>query len=151
MSTVSATALTGIPEIAAGADLGAILAAALAPLGVTVEPRRSAALDREALVLHVLHESCDAGSVGFWTEADHLRLDSNDSCEALSHSPLVDAVLGHDLIGDAEAAFDAVAIACRDHAPVAFSYRGRPVGPGRCERPLGDHPLAWTVTRTPAP
>ncbi len=32
MSTVSATALTGIPEIEAGSDLGAILAEALAPL-----------------------------------------------------------------------------------------------------------------------
>jgi hypothetical protein len=127
------------------------LARAMAPYGVTVEPARSAELDRGALIFHVLRQSCATGSVGFWTEPDHLKLDSAGACGTITGSPLVDSVLGHSLMTDAPGAFDAVAAACLAKAPVVFSYQGKPVGTAKCAKPLGDHPVAWKVVRTTAP
>jgi hypothetical protein len=134
-----------------GPDRWAELARAMAPMGAVVEAQGSPELDRVTLIFHVLGQSCRTGTIGFWTEPDHLKLDSEGQCGAISGSPQVDAVLGHNLLTDAGGAFDAVAAACLAKAPVVFTLKGKPVGTAVCETPLGEHPKAWTVTRTTAP
>jgi len=144
-------ALTRLVLDPGGATRWADLAQAMAPLGAVMEARDSPEQERVALIFHVLGQSCASGSIGFWTEPDHLKLDSEGACGAISGSPQVDSVLGHNLLSDTGGAFDAVAAACLAKAPVTFTLNGKPAGTAVCEKPLGERPKAWTVVKTSAP
>lgn len=123
------------------------LVAAMIRLGARLEPGRSNAADRKALLITLLEPTCK-GSFGFTGgDGPYLRLDTGDRCEGAKGDPKIDAVAGRDIVGDASRAFDAVAALCASGSgDVPLSYQGKVVATLPC-RKLPSPPQAWTVSK----
>lgn len=131
-----------------GDDLWPRFAAGMAPLGGVATPARSAVLDRQSLMFHLLNEACGGkGPYGFYGEEDRIKFDAGPHCGAAATTPSADAVEGKDLMKDASAAFDAVQTACAARRSVTFTLKGKPTATLACTKPLKAAPMAWSVTR----
>lgn len=129
------------------ADRWSRLTTALIQLGATVTPTRSADADRAALMFGLLGPLCRDNYGFFGGDGDFIKLDTGDRCGVANGDPKVDRVAGHDIVKDASAAFDTVAVLCASGgASVPLAYQGKAVVDLPC-RKLPPAPKAWTVTK----
>lgn len=89
------------------------LLAELGGYGVKVSTTPTDADYAAALLQHLVKVACGDGPLGFWRQADHVRLDTGEHCGPLAGQPRVTKVQGYDVLRAPKRAYDAVARACR--------------------------------------
>lgn len=146
-------AVTG-PTVAAmlddeGPERWSRLAAALARHGATITDAVDDRGWRAATLQHLLAQHCQ-GPHGFFTHADHVRLDSPvDHCGALGGDPEIVRVAGASIMTAPRKAFDAVRKSCDAKEDVVLKTRGGKTLRVACTQAV-ELPLRWTVVDAPA-
>lgn len=121
----------------------------LEALGVQIDDTPSHDSYRSAMVLHLLEFNCAANTPhGFWPQPDGVKLDAPESCGSLAGNPEVVAVESHDLVADADRAFDAVREACDRGQGVRLQLRSGEEIVARCESPPST-PVGLAITAAP--
>ena len=120
------------------------LVATLNGLGARIIPARGDPDYRVAILKHLLSSVCRE-RMGFYTQAKNVKLDTGDRCGPLNGDPVVDAIAGHALFGDAAGAFDAVAGLCASGKPVVLQEGGRAVATLACTKPIEPPAERWSV------
>jgi len=120
------------------------------PLGIELQagPPTDATL-RAAMIFHILDLHC-TGTRGMWHEDKYLKLDTGDRCGPLSGDPEVDALNGHNLYTDLQAAHAATTAACAQNADITLTRTGKPhkvTAP--CTKPLPPLPPNFRILATP--
>jgi M61 glycyl aminopeptidase len=95
------------------------------------------------LVFPILHADCQSGSIGFWTNADHLALDANETCASVPAGFVLRRVEAVDLLEQPGAAYAAAARACAGGGWLQLAGR-TPEEPElrvRCPGALPAHPV----------
>jgi len=88
------------------------LEAALPDYGVMVSRTPTPDDHRAAVLQHLVRVACGPGPIGYWTERDHIKLDTSERCGALAGQPKITKIGGHSILDDASRAFAAVQGAC---------------------------------------
>src|SRR5689334_23083815 len=104
-----------------GSERWSRLPGLLSQLGVrlTAQPA-DPDMKRSWAIMHVLSRICSAGSRGFYHFDDHIKFDTGDRCGGLSGDPESDAINGHNLYSDIDAAYAAIDQACKVNGTVTF-------------------------------
>lgn len=133
---------------ATGADRWRQMAPALRALGVEAAWGPRPDDYRATAMWHVLRLACpQKKGVGWWDEAEGLRLDTDEGCGALSGQPRVTLLEGHDIVAAPQAMFAAVQAKCAAGQPVAFTTVDTKTLEAPCTKPLAAAPEAITVLR----
>lgn len=145
-------ALTG-PTVAAmlddeGPERWSRLATALARHGATITEEPDDRGWRAATLQHLLAEHCK-GPHGFFTHADHVRLDAPaDGCGVLGGDPEIVRVGGASIMTAPRKAFDALQRSCGTKKKVELKTKsGKPVRVA-CTRPPVP-PVGWRLVAAP--
>ncbi len=145
-------AATG-PHVAAFLDAPdgqrwSVLGAQASSLGFEVSDRASDDDLRAAVLRHLLSGVC-TGGIGWWTRADHVRLDTGQRCGPLSGEPEVVSVQGRALFGEAALAFSAVVERCEAGRAVTVTTRAGSDLEVRCQG-TPPPPITFNLERAPA-
>jgi hypothetical protein len=124
------------------------LRAELSGYGVEVSTTPADADYGVALLRHVVAVACGDGPVGFWRQADHVRLDTQAHCGPLAGQPRVTKVLGHDVLTAPKRAFDAAARACRKSKTIELATLDGEARKLPCSTELGA-PKVLSITQMP--
>ena len=131
-----------------GADRWRNMASALRALGADASWGPGAEDYRATAMFHVLGLACPRKKgVGWWGEAEGLRLDTDEGCGALAGQPRVTLLEGHDIKAAPQAMFAAVQAKCAAGRPVAFTSVDGKSLEAPCTKPLPAAPEAVTVLR----
>ncbi len=142
-------AVTG-PTVAAmlddeGPERWSRLAAALARYGATITDVVDDHGWRAATIQHLLAEHCRSGGRGFYTEAEHVRLDTpSDDCGPLGGGPEIVRVAGASIIKEPRKAFDAVRKACGAAQSIVLKTRSGTKLRVECAR-SPELPVRWAL------
>ncbi len=126
------------------------LLATLTALGVELVNRPEPGDYRGALLHHLLSQHCEPGqATGFFTEHDHVRLDTGARCGPLSGDPELVAVEGYPFLSDARGGFEAAQRVCASNGQLSLQKRdGSPSLWVPCTKVLVI-PKVWSVNDAP--
>jgi hypothetical protein len=125
------------------------LAGALARHGATITDAVDDRGWRTATLQHLLAQHCQSRRRGFYTETDHVRLDTPpDDCGPLGGSPELVRVAGASIMKAPRKAFDAVREACTARGPVTLETRSGAKLRVECTQPL-EPPVRWALVSAP--
>lgn len=134
--------------VEATAGRWANLAAALPEYGVELSRTPTADDHRAAVLQHLMRVACGPGPVGYWTERDHIKLDSSQRCGALAGQPRITKVGGHSILDAPSRAFAAVDSACAKGRKIVVTTMLGSKLRVACEDPIA-MPQVMTLTRVP--
>ena len=146
-------AVTG-PAVAAmldeeGPERWSKLAGALAGYGVAITDAVDDRGWRAATIQHLLAQHCQGGGRGFYTEADHVRLDTPaDDCGPLAGGPEIVRVAGASIMKAPRKAFDAVRKACSAGESVVLKTRSGAKLRVECASAV-ELPVRWALVKAP--
>ncbi|PRQ09781.1 hypothetical protein [Enhygromyxa salina] len=124
------------------------LEAALPKYGVGLSSTPTADDHRAAVLQHLMRVACGPGPIGYWTERDHIKLDTGEHCGALAGQPKVTKVGGHSLLESADRAFAKVEDACAHQRNIALTTIDGAKIRLSCPDPI-TLPSVLTLTRVP--
>lgn len=100
------------------------------------------------LMQQLMRADC-GGSFGFWTEADHLRLDDKLACQTLRSGAQATHLQGLPLLAQPGPAWAAVVQACAAGQPLRVAYRVGADSHTPCTKPWSALPTSHFVTLQP--